>query len=99
MTKESDLPQASNPDPFGYMRLARGLEFLANEASAAGLEPASLRRARRFYLGSPTEFLDEALTAIEAILASRRELPPSIVGFAEGLASEIRRGFDSVGGA
>jgi len=85
-------------DPHGYARLARALDFLVLEAEAAHIDPAGLNVARRFYGGSPSEFLGESLLALEAILMSLDRLPPSIDAFVEALVAEIRLGFERVGG-
>lgn len=85
-------------DPHGYTRLARSLDFLIVEVSEAGAEPSGLSVARRFYGGSPSEFLGESLLALEATLNQADSLPSSIVAFADALAAEIRVGFQRIGG-
>jgi len=85
-------------DPHGYDRLARALDFLVAELRAAQLDSSGLERARRFQTGSPSEFLGESLLALEAVLRNVDYLPPSVAAFIEALASEIRLGFERVGG-
>jgi len=85
-------------DPHGYARLARGLNFLVVEVEAAKLDPTGLDHALQFYGGSPSEFLGESLLALEAVLTSLDQLPPSVGAFANALAAEIRLGFERVDG-
>ena len=85
-------------DRSGYERLSRALDFLAVEVESAGLDADALLAARRFYGGSPSEFLGEALIALEHLLTHASLLPTSVAAFADGLAAEIRTGFERVGG-
>lgn len=85
-------------DPLGYDRLARALDFLIVESGAAGVDSQQIQLARRFYGGSPTEFLGESLIALEQLLAEGDDLPPSVQAFASSMAGEIRHGFEQVGG-
>lgn len=85
-------------DPHGYVRLARGLDFLIVEVSEADADSSGLSLARRFYGGSPSEFLGESLLALEATLNQAESLPSSVVAFADALAAEIRLGFQRIGG-
>ncbi len=85
-------------DSYGYDRLKRALDFLIVETRESGLDPAQLEVARRFYGGSPTEFLGEALHALESLLSDREMLPPSVEAFAASITSEIRQGFERIGG-
>lgn len=85
-------------DPHGYARLARGLDFLIVEVGEAGADSSGLSFARRFHSGSPTEFLGEALLALEATLRQADSLPSSVAAFADALAAEIRVGFQRIGG-
>ena len=85
-------------DAHGYSRLVRGLDFLIVEASEANVDSSGLSLARRFYGGSPSEFLGESLLALEAIVNQAESLPSSVVAFADALAAEIRVGFQRIGG-
>ena len=85
-------------DPHGYARLARSLDFLIVEVSEAKADSSGLSLARRFYGGSPSEFLGESLLALEATLNQAELLPSSVVAFADALAAEIRLGFQRIGG-
>jgi hypothetical protein len=85
-------------DPHGYARLARSLDFLIVEVGEAGADSSGLSVARRFYGGSPSEFLGESLLALEATLNQADSLPSSVAAFAHALAAEIRVGFQRIGG-
>jgi hypothetical protein len=83
------------PDPHGYLRLHRSLEFIALELEHLGSRQtaASVRAADAYFGGSPTEFLGEAAIALELLRASQ-ELPPSLRAFVGSLADEIQNGLD-----
>ena len=85
-------------DPHGYARLARSLDFLIVEVREANVDLSGLSLARRFYCGSPSEFLGESLLALEATLNQSESLPSSVAAFADALAAEIRLGFQRIGG-
>ena len=86
----------SSPDPHGYQRLFRSLEFIAKECREAGASAAAreLERAMAFFgTGSASEYLGEASIAL-AVAARTEPLPPSVRAFASAVESEIRSGWN-----
>ena len=81
-------------DPHGYVRLARSLDFVANELRHAGFDEGfvAIDRARAFRSGSPTEYLGEAALALDWVLRHSTKLSPSLVAFMSALAAELRAG-------
>lgn len=89
------------PDPGGYLRLRRALTFIGQELRETDETESAehIERAIAFFGGSPTEFLGESLIALERVLGGPVALAPPTRTLAEALASEIREGFDRIGGA
>jgi hypothetical protein len=91
----------STTDPHGYGRL-RDLLADVEEALAAthnNREASLVHRAVLFYGGgSPSEFLGESRVALEATLASARDLPVELVSRIRAIIAEIDEGFRAVGG-
>lgn len=88
------------PDPYGYIALHRRLRFVSDECRAAGLSDAAatVERAMRFSVGSPSEFLHESEIALRP-LVGMSELPDSVRRLCREVMRDIDRGFRAVGGA
>lgn len=85
----------------GALRLRRSLVFIGQELREAGDTnlAENIERAIAFFGGSPSEFLGESLIALEGLLGEPASIAPSMREFVSALATEIREGFERIGGA
>ena len=87
-------------DPHGYGRLNLKLSEFRLRLTALGEERYAnlVRQAELYYGGSPTEFLGEARSALQAVLRGADDLPPEFVSAIREVVEAINEGFRRVGG-